>query len=82
MEKLFDDTFCPTVSEGLSMCLQLSVHHKPQHYKNIFSFNSSFLIPSSLGAVIQYHPISEAEIYCICIEEQGETGEKRRFYTK
>lgn len=32
LEKLFDEKFCPTVSDGMSMCLRLSVHHKKQHF--------------------------------------------------
>lgn len=32
LEKLFDEKFCPTVSDGMSMGLQLSVHHKKQHF--------------------------------------------------
>lgn len=48
LEKLCDEKFCLTVSENMSVCLQLSVHHRKQHFKNYRSsfFSFSLLSPS------------------------------------
>lgn len=86
LEKLFDEKFSPTVSEGMSYVYSFQYIIKSNIFKmidDLFLVQAFFLLPNGLAGMIHIHPYQKLK-YTEFAWKNHESlrGDRRRFYTK